>query len=55
MAKVRESFVSGYLNNKMLEAVKSLNEIVDALDPVTEKETIDRVERIVKEIISIEL
>lgn len=54
MARVKQSFVQGYLNNKLLESVKPLNEIKDALDP-SETELIERVDGIINDILSIDM
>lgn len=54
MAKVSKRFVHSYLNNKILESIKPLNEIKDALEPV-EQELIAEIESIITKIICIEL
>lgn len=54
MVKVTEKFISSYLNNKLLAAIKPLNEIQDALDSSEEKLIIE-IAGIIKRIISIEI
>lgn len=54
MAKVNQKFVDGYLFGKMLEAIKPLNEVMDALDP-SEKELVNKIKNVIQEITSIEV
>jgi hypothetical protein len=54
MAKVSEKFISSYLNNKLLEAIKPLNEFKDALDSSEDKLIVEIV-GIIKQIIGIEI
>jgi len=54
MVKVNQKFIDSYLNNKLLESLKPLNEIQDALDPSEEKLIIE-IAGIIKRIISIEI
>lgn len=55
MTTVKDSFISGYLNNKMLEAVKSLNIVQNALEPEAEREIIAKLDIIIKDILSVEV
>lgn len=55
MARVRQSFIDSYLNNKLLDAVKSLNQLVDALDLTKEQRVVSQVEEIIKRILAIEI
>jgi hypothetical protein len=54
MAHVKQKFINGYLNNKLLESIKPLNEVKDALEP-TEEGLIEEIDGIIKKIISIEI
>jgi hypothetical protein len=54
MTKVTEKFISSYLNNKLLEAIKPLNEIKDTLD-LSEEKLIAEIDGIIKQILSIEI
>ena len=54
MAQVSKRFIDSYLNNKLLESIKPLNEIKDAVDP-TERGLIQEIDGIIKKIISIEI
>jgi hypothetical protein len=53
MARMNQKFADRYLFGKMMEVIKPLNEIIDALDP-TETELIARLKVVIKEITSIE-
>ena len=53
MAKIRQTFIDSFLANKLLESVKPLNEIRDALDP-TEEALIKRIDGIIQDIIGTE-
>jgi hypothetical protein len=54
MTQVSKRFIDSYLNNKLLEAIKPLNEIKDAVDP-TEQRLLGKINGIIEEIISIEI
>ena len=54
MAKIRQAFIDAFLANKLLESVKPLNEIKDALDP-TEEGLIKKIDGIIQEILSTEI
>jgi hypothetical protein len=54
MTQVSKKFIDSYLNNKLLEAIKPLNEIKDAVDP-TEQGLIQEIDGIIKKIISVEI
>lgn len=54
MAKVTDKFVSRTLNQMLLEAVKNLNMVADALDP-TETEVKEQLDEAVKLITRIEV
>ena len=54
MARIKESYIRGYLTNKLFEAIKPLNQVKDALEP-TEQELIGEIEGIIKKIILIEI
>jgi hypothetical protein len=54
MAQVNQKFVDGYLFGKMLESIKPLNQVIDALDP-SETKFISRIRKVIQEITSIEL
>ena len=54
MVQVKQKFIDGYLNNKLLEAIKPLNEIKDALEAI-EQGMIQEIDDIIKKIISIEI
>jgi hypothetical protein len=53
MATVSQKFIDGYLNNKVLEAIKPLNELHDALDP-KEQRLIAKINGIIEQILSLE-
>lgn len=54
MVKVKQKFIEGYLSNKLLDAVGSLNEVKDALY-VSETEMIERLDSIIKNILAVEV
>ena len=54
MAKIRQTFIESFLTNKLLESVKPLNEIKDALDP-TEEALIKKIDGIIQDIIGTEI
>ena len=54
MAKVKERFVSNELNGRLLEAVKNMNIVRDALDD-SEAKVISQVDEIVSLIMRIEV
>lgn len=54
MAQVNQKFADRFLFGKILEAIKPLNEVIDALDP-SETVLIARGKSVVKEITSIEV
>ena len=55
MVTVRQSFIDSYLNNKLLEAVKSLNQVMDALDLTKEQKVVSEIDEIIKRILAIEI
>jgi len=54
MVKVSEKFIESYLNNKLLETLRPLNEFKDALDS-SEGELRAEIDSIIQRIISIEI
>ena len=54
MAAVSQTFVDRYFSNKVLEAIKPLNELHDALD-IQEQRLIGKINGIIEQILSLEL
>ncbi len=54
MTKVTDKFISGYLNGKVFEAIKPLNEIKEALAE-SEQGLITELDEIIKRILRIEV
>jgi prefoldin subunit 5 len=54
MAKVSEKCISSYLNNKLLEAIKPLNEMRDALH-TSEEKLMAEIDSIIERILSIQI
>lgn len=54
MAKVNQKFVDSFLYGKLLEALKNLNQVKDALDP-EEKDLLKKLDDISQSIIGIEI
>ena len=54
MVRVSEKFISSFLNNKLMGAIKPLNEVKDAIDS-SEEELRAEVDGIIQKILSIEI
>ncbi len=54
MAKVSEKFISSYLNNKLLDAIKPLNEVKDALD-TSEENLKTEIDSIIRRVLKIQI
>jgi hypothetical protein len=54
MARINQKFIESYLYNKLMEAVKPLNQVSDALDS-SEKELKAEIKGIVEQITRIEI
>ena len=54
MAKIKQSFINSFLSNKVMESIKPLNEIKDALEP-SEQGLIKKIDGIIQDILSIEI
>jgi hypothetical protein len=54
MARINQKFIESYLYNKLLEAIRPLNEFKDAIDS-TEQVLKAKIEGIIQQIISIEI
>ncbi len=54
MVRVKPSFVESFLFNRLLEAIKPLNQVIDALEP-EEQELIGKIQNIIRQITGIEI
>lgn len=55
MAQIRKSFIDSYLNNRLLDAVKCLNQVLDAIDTKEEQKLVAEIDDIRKRILSIQI
>lgn len=54
MIKVNQRFIDSFLNNKLLESLRNLNEVKSAVAP-TEKILIAKIDQIIEQIVNIKI
>jgi hypothetical protein len=54
MIKLNQQFANSFLNNKLLESLRNLNEIKSAVDP-SEEVLIAKIDQVIEQIVNIEI